>query len=185
MSALESFPSSMPDPNKYLIDTDVLIRAVTDTYRPEFAAGFWDWLVAGHEAGIFFSIDKVKKEIFDGQNKDFLHTWSQKSELSKFFLDTKAATSHWTPISAWATDPKRKYIEAAKAKFLNGEAADAWLIAQAMHDKALCIVTNEVAAPDSKNAIKIPDAAQAMGVLCVPLVQVLTKHAHGTFKFKK
>ena len=174
----------MPKPNRYFFDSDVLIRAKNDTYRPEFCAAFWDWIIAGHAAGVFYSLDKVKKEIFDGEKTDPLLSWAQNPALSEFFLNSKPATPQWTKLSAWATDPSRSYFEAAKAKFLNIESADAWLIAYAMYDDNYIIITNEVPAPDSKRDIKLPDAASAMGIQTEKLPSVLTKHAYNNFIFK-
>ena len=48
---------------QYLIDSNVFIQAKNLHYRFEFCQGFWDWLIEAHQAGIIFSIQKVKKEL--------------------------------------------------------------------------------------------------------------------------
>lgn len=169
---------------RYLFDSDVLISAKNFNYKPSFCPAFWDWIIAGHNANAFFSIDKVKKELLNGDRDDPLYAWSQDQSLSGFFLDSKPSISKWAELSQWANDPKRQYLPAAKAKFLNVASADAWLIAYAAMTGDFLIVTNEVSAPQSKRDIKLPDAALALGVKTVSLPSVLTQHAHGNFVFK-
>lgn len=168
---------------RYLLDTDVLVVSSRIHYDPGFCKAFWDWIEVGFNSGMFFSIDKVKEELSSGQ-ADVLSQWSKRSQLKKFFLSTKAATSKWAEISNWAETKTPAYLPAAKAKFLNVNSADAWLIAHSAHQLNFEIVTNERAEPNSRKDIKLPDAANAQGVKAINLTQLLKKHAHNNFTFK-
>ena len=174
----------MPGRNKFLFDSDVLITAKNLHYPPAVVPEFWDWIEAGHKAGYFYSIDKVKKELLNGGQSDPLYSWAQKSSLNTYFLDSKPAAAKWRELSAWATDPARPYLPAAQAKFLDAESADAWLVAYAAMAGDYTIMTNEVAAPESKHTIKIPDAALALGVMTIKLPGLFAVHAAAHFKFK-
>lgn len=169
---------------RYLFDTNVLITAKNFHYSPGFCPEFWDWIVAGHKAGLLFSIDKVRDELLNGNKEDPLYAWARSETLGGFFLNSKLATAKWAQLSQWANDPKRGYFEAAKAKFLDEGSADAWLIAVAAHEGDFRIITNEVPAPEAKRDIKIPDAAAALGVITIALHEVLAMHALPGFKFK-
>jgi hypothetical protein len=174
----------MPNRTRYLFDSDVLITAKSFHYKPGFCPEFWDWIVAGHKAGLFYSIDKVRGELLNGDKKDVLYSWAMSPALKAFFLDSAPSIAKWTQLSQWANDPTRKYIEAAKQKFLNPDSADAWLVAVAAGAGKYEIVTNEVPAPESKRDIKLPDAAAALTIKCVSLHEILSAHAGPGFKFK-
>lgn len=169
---------------RYLFDSDVLINAKNFHYNPKFCPEFWDWIVAGHNAGLMFSIDKVRDELLNGKKDDPLYGWAKADALEKFFLNSKPATAKWSQLSQWANDPKRGYFEAAKVKFLDDDSADAWLIAVAAHEGDFRIITNEVHRPESKRDIKLPDAAAALGVKTIALHEVLALHARPGFKFE-
>ena len=169
---------------RYLFDADVLISAKNFHYNPGFCPEFWEWIVVGHSAGLLFSIDKVRDELLNGSKDDPLYAWARSAPLEGFFLNSKPATAKWRLLSQWANDPKRGYFEAAKAKFLDDESADAWLIAVAAEEGDFRIITNEVPAPESKRDIKLPDAAAALDVKTIALHEVLAPHAGPGFKFK-
>lgn len=173
----------MPAKNRYLFDSDGLIVARNLYYKPEFCPGFWSWLEEGHQAGVFFSIDKVKSELLGGSQPSVFADWIKKPEVDKFFVDSMSALSKWQEISAWANFPGRNFTASAKQKFLSAESADAWLVAYAAKEEGITIVTNEVAAPESKTSIKVPDAAAALAVPTISLVACLALHAVGNFKF--
>lgn len=52
---------------KYLLDSNVFIQAKNEYYGMDFCPGFWDWLIAGNEAGIVASVARVHKELRDGE----------------------------------------------------------------------------------------------------------------------
>lgn len=173
----------MPSRTRYLFDSDVLIASARFHYSPAYCQIFWDWLAARHKAGLFYSIDKVKNELLDG-DKDPLNEWAGSADLANFFHASLSALPQWKKISGFALDPAKGFTPAAKSKFLDAEKADAWLIAYAAQNGNFVIVTNEVSAPNSKADIKLPDAAAWLGVKTVKLYDILQIHAGHNFTFK-
>ena len=47
----------------YLLDANVFIQAKNLHYGFDFCPAFWDWLLAGNNAGNVFSIEKVGDEV--------------------------------------------------------------------------------------------------------------------------
>ena len=147
----------------YLLDANILIDAKNRYYGLDFAPAFWDWIVTAHASGRIFSIDAVRDEIDD--KKDELSLWS-KTFASQIYLSPRASVvapmnflSNWAATHSLYTDP-------AKRQFL--ASADYVLVAQAA-DLGYTIVTHEVAAPNSKKRIKIPEACAAASVrYCTP-----------------
>jgi hypothetical protein len=159
-----------------------LISSKNLYYRPDFCEAFWSWIISGHNAGRFFSIDKVKTELMNGKKDDPLYSWVQDDALKDFFLGSSASAAKWGDLAKWAV--AGNYLQAAQDKFLNVNSADAWLIAVAASEGNCVIVTNEVPRPDSKKEIKLPDAAAALNIKTVSLFEVLQNNAHQTFSYK-
>ena len=173
----------MPGPTRYLLDSDVLITAKNLHYNPRFCGMFWSWISHAHKGQKVFSIDKVRDELLVGDVDDELYGWAKDPDLSDFFLSSSGCASHWGRLAAWANLPKNAFKEVAKAKFLDVDSADAWLIAFAAHNKDCVIVTNEVSSPFSKASIKLPDAAAHLGVTTINLFQLLNRHSSHNFTF--
>lgn len=167
---------------RYLFDSDVLIASARFHYHPNFCDAFWQWIIAGHMAGMFYSIDKVKAELLDG-DEDPLHAWVDVPALKDFFQPSLSSLPKWKTLSQKAHDPAKQYKDAAKEKFLNADKADAWLIAHAAHNADFTIITNEVSAPDSKREIKLPDASAWLDVPTIQIHTVLRKFAKANFTF--
>lgn len=174
----------MPGSAKYLFDSDVLIRAKNDSHFFDVNPEFWGWLEEGNTAGAFFSVDKVRDEICGGNAEisDPLRDWAKKPKMDGFFLPTKGCLGEWSKLSTWAQG--NGFKPGALEKFLNVKSGDAWLISYAMKHGGFAIVTHEVSEPLSKRAIKLPDAAKAMGVPTISPAVVIRSHAKIGFKFK-
>lgn len=168
---------------RYLFDSDVLIASARLHYHPNYCEAFWDWVADGYKAGIFYSIDKVRNELLDG-DKDPLQKWADSPALKGFFQPSMQALPRWKELTDFAVDPRRAFKEGAKAKFLNQEKADAWLIAHAAHHKEFTIITNEVSAPMSKAEIKLPDASAWLNVPTGKIHPLLHQFAQSNFKFR-
>lgn len=173
----------MPSTSRYLLDSDVLITAKNLHYNPSFCGAFWNWILTAHQAGKLFSIDKVKDELLAGGRDDVLYDWAQHTSLSGFFLKSGVGVAQWRKLAAWAQHPDRAFKPAAQTKFLNVDSADAWLIAYAAHAGDCVIITNEQPAPESKRIIKLPDAAEAVGVRTANMFDVLRIHSGNNFEF--
>lgn len=59
----------------YLLDSNVFIQAKNLHYGFDFCPGFWDWMVQSNSEGKVFSIEKVKEELFAGD--DELTGWAK------------------------------------------------------------------------------------------------------------
>lgn len=170
----------MPNSTRYLFDSDVLIASARLHYAPAYCELFWDWLSAGHTAGIFFSIDKVKGELLDG-HQDPLNKWVALPAHKNFFQSSLASLSKWKDLSVRANDPVAGFTPGAKNKFLDQSKADAWLISHAAHHGNFVIVTNEKSEPNSKKDIKLPVAALWLGVNTVKLFDLFQHFAGHNF----
>ena len=51
---------------RYLVDSNVFIQAKNFFYRFEFCGGFWEWLQSAHDAGLLFTVKKVREELKEG-----------------------------------------------------------------------------------------------------------------------
>ena len=169
---------------KYLIDANVFIQAKNLYYRFDFCEAFWKWVQKAHDAGLVFSIQKVRKELIGGNKTDPVRLWMEKLP-DDFFLDDvadKAVMQEYAKVMQWAGF-NAHYTPQAKAEFARPNVADAFLIAAARQHKYQ-IVTQEQSNPAAKKKIYLPDAAHANGVRTVYVYDMLSQHAEDTFKLK-
>lgn len=97
------------------------------------AVGFWTkvkWLA---EQNHIFSIDKVKKEIFD--HNDVLTQWCSANLPDNFFKDSADKMQEYAQISNWAYSRSNHYKRAALDEFLDADEADAFLAAFALSNR--------------------------------------------------
>lgn len=154
---------------KYLLDANIFIEAKNRYYGFDFCPAFWKWLEKKNAEGTVFSIDKVKKEIDEGN--DDLCQWA--AEHQDFFLpfsdDNGGLAKALTEISDWAYSPEADYTDSAIRTFLEG--ADYYLVAYA-HVHNYCLVTHEEASNEKKR-IKIPNACKRFGIECMKSHEML------------
>lgn len=145
---------------RYVIDASVLMEAHRRYYRFGVCPGFWECLVWHHKQGAVISIDRVKKEIDEG--KDALRHWARNDCPASFFESTngKVIGGRYGEIIGWA-NAQNRYVPEALAEFAT--VADGWLVAYA-GEHGLTVVTQEVAAPESKKEVKVPDVCKAFKV---------------------
>lgn len=154
---------------RYLLDASVLMQAHRRYYKFGICPGFWDALIWHHKQGALGSIDKVKNEIEEG--KDELRHWAKNKCPATFFesANSKAVGDRYGKIISWAGDQNR-YRPEALAEFAT--VADGWLVAYA-GEHGLTVVTQEVAAPESKSVVKIPDVCEAFKVPYIDTFEML------------
>lgn len=171
----------MPGAAKLLFDANIFITSRDVHYPFDILPAFWDWIEAGHKAGQFFSIDRVRAEITSGDPKvkDPLRDWAKRDCMDSFFLPSKPSLVHWRKLASWAKS--KPFHRKAVDIFLDEDCGDTWLISFAMHNPGYQIVTHEVSAPNSQKDIKLPDAAAAMGVETTSLLAVIQAHAGVNF----
>ena len=154
---------------RYLVDASVLMDAHRRYYRFGVCPGFWDSLAWHHKQGAVASIDRVRSEVEVG--KDALRQWVKSKCPATFFEATTGRTvgERYGKIISWAGTQDR-YRPEALAEFAT--VADGWLVAYAA-DQHLTLVTQEVAAPESKKEVKIPDVCEAFEVSCIDTFEML------------
>lgn len=166
--------------SRYLIDSNVFIQAKNFHYRFGFCQGFWQGLTEAHQAGLVFSIDKVRQEINDGNKNDPVRLWADALPSGFFIPDIhdNAIMQAYRQVMQW--NVYNHYLPQAKDEFARFDKADAFLIAAAKtHD--FIIVTHEVSRPDSKKRIMIPDAANQFDIKSIMIYDLLSQHATGSF----
>jgi hypothetical protein len=151
----------------HLLDANVFMEAHRLYYPIEVAPTFWSWLASAHLVGEIGSVERVRKEILDGEPKsenarsDPLVEWVKGTPKEFWVKPSDDVPDALKRLATWAYDPVRQYKQAAVAEFM--ASADLHLIAQAIADDCV-VVTREQAAPESRRRIKIPDVCDAFSV---------------------
>lgn len=147
---------------KYLIDSDVLITAKNRYYSFQICPGFWDSVLHSHSCSHLHSIDQVKQELLSGSKDDDLVQWVGQCVPASFFLtsDGSEVVAAYSKVISWVSQHMQYHGE-AKTKFASG--ADGWLVAHGIVT-GQTIVTNEQPRPDSRRAIKLPNAYHQFNV---------------------
>ena len=153
----------------YIIDANVFMQAANSYYAFDIVPKFWTWLEVrlGEE---LFSVEPVKDEIL-AQN-DQLSSWLQGLDDLEWVLsiDDEATQLQMPEITKHCVD--YGYKTAGISKFLAG--ADPWVIARARRDN-WTVVTQEVAQPESRKRVKIPDVCDNLGVENIMIFDMLRK----------
>lgn len=172
--------------NKFIVDANVFLQGKTFHYHFDFCEGFWDWIHAGYDKGVIFSIAKVRAELVAGNKGDKARTWAETMPRDFFLDDTgdsKVMTAY-ADVMNWA-NANGHYKDNAKKVFADSKRADAFLLAYA-RTHGHVIVTQEKSNPETKKSIPIPDAADQIGGIppTVTIYELLKLHAKPTFVFK-
>ena len=143
---------------KFLIDTNSIVEAKDFFYAFDLCPGFWDALSRHHELGEVYSIDKVKRELIDGN--DILVRWA-KAMPKDFFLPTATAdvATQYAAIVQWVQENynRQDAVSSFAAK------ADGWLIAYAkVH--GFKIVSEEKLNLGMKKRVANPNVCHQFGV---------------------
>lgn len=147
----------------YLVDSNFFIQAHRAVYPLDIATGFWNKVKMLAGTGIIFSIDKVKNELYDKNDK--LESWCKTNLPENFFVDSSGKMEEYSQIISWAVSKADHYLPYAIDEFLGTDAADAFILAYALADKDnITIVTQEKSEPNRKNRIKIPEPCNVFGI---------------------
>ncbi|GAB5465307.1 MAG: hypothetical protein Kapaf2KO_07430 [Candidatus Kapaibacteriales bacterium] len=124
--------------------------------------------------GNIVSIDKVKKEL--EEENDELKEWCFNTRYDSIGMWKSSANSikQYRSLMNWASSLNH-VRQNAKDKFAEYKNADAFLVATAMNDSSLCLVTHEVSAINSKKEIKIPDVCNAYQVKHISFLEMLRR----------
>ena len=167
---------------KYLFDANIFVQAKSLYYQFSFCGGFWQWIVDGHNKGLFCSSKKVLAELGRGKEDDGAKTWAQSMPVEFFLddIDDPAVMGIYAEIMNWAYSSSH-YTQGAKDEFAGKDEADAYLIAVAKHH-GLSIVSQEQPNAAQKRRIPLPDAAKQFGVTTIFIYDLLAVHATKTFQ---
>jgi hypothetical protein len=150
----------------YLLDTSVFIQASRNYYALDIVPSFWEAIIYHAEQENILSIDRVKDEIFKGE--DPLKTWIN-AEFSTWFKNTndEEVLNIYQKLMRWSYS-QSQYNDSAKSEFASIDNADAWVISYALAKN--CIVsTQETVKKDAKAKIPISK--------CMPSIQCpICKH---------
>lgn len=156
----------------YLMDASVFIEAKNRYYAFSICPGFWDSLIGRYETGDVFSIDKIKQELLQGNEKEDLVQWVVNDVPDAFFLSAhdKAISDCYGNIMLWV-QRNPQFLDYAKAKFATE--ADGWLIAYAkIH--GYVVITGEQYKPEARNCVPLPNVCKAFDVECCDVYRMLS-----------
>jgi len=157
---------------KYILDANVFITPSRTYYSFDFGTKFWDFLLKKAKSGLLCSIDKVHKEIEQGDKNDPLKKWAEQN-FERYFYPTAndEVIEHYKSIIN-IISTKNQYSDSAKNDFFTESNADPWVIAFAKY-KNLTVVTFEKSNINSKRKIFIPDVCKSFNINCLNLFEML------------
>jgi hypothetical protein len=144
---------------KDLLDANVFIEAKNRYYAFDICPGFWDWMDHIVSGGDVLSIIMVRDELIRG--KDDLAEWIEERRHSRWFRPVDDPKTQRIFAEIVASVQAADYRPAAKEKFLSG--ADPWLVAKAKTLGAT-VVTHEVASPDARKRVPLPNVCDQFNV---------------------
>ncbi|WP_290796760.1 DUF4411 family protein [Flavihumibacter sp. UBA7668] len=147
----------------FIIDTSCLIQAHRIYYPFDIAPSFWDFMKLHFSRGTFILTNKVEDEI--GKGKDELANWIHAQLPASIAVDCHADTNimaHYGNIMVWGNNHPQ-YAPLAKRTFSDFENADPFIVATAIQKSAI-VISQEISAPTSQKAIKLPDVCSNFNV---------------------
>lgn len=153
----------------YLLDTNVFIEAAKHYYAFDLAPSLWESLVNNARKGRILSIDKVKVELDD--KEDRLKQWAN-SDFAQWFepVHVTDVLEEYDKTMKWVESTD--FMDKAKKDFSDQSKADAWIIAYA---KARgCVgVTHEQYKPGKRRTIQISVVCKEFNIRSVNTFQML------------
>lgn len=156
----------------YLVDSSCFMTASQTSYPFDIAESFWIKMAELAQDHVFYSIDKVKNEIYT--NLDELSNWCKENLPSDFFIstETEAVYERYGELVNWAQSKGIK--QSGVNKFIDDTKADIFFIAFcSLSPHKYTVVTEEVPAPQSMRDIKLPDACAVYQIRCIKFVDML------------
>jgi hypothetical protein len=144
---------------RFVLDANVFIQAHRMHYAFDICPGFWTALVRQNGFGNVCSIDRVRGELVD--EDDRLAEWVERTPKT-FFKGTadQRVIQAFGDMVNWVQS-EGQFTTEAKAAFAGG--VDGWLVAFAKTN-GLIVVTHEEYAPQAKRIVKIPNVCVEFGV---------------------
>jgi len=143
----------------FLLDANVFITAKNTYYGTDFAPGFWDWIANEHQLNSVRSVVAVRDELL--AQKDELSDWARRLPDNFWLEESDADVLTLRQLALWAMTGEVRFRQEARTDFL--ATADYRLVSQALAGGHV-VVTHEVAQPEGKKKIKIPDVCAAFDI---------------------
>lgn len=156
----------------YIVDSCCFMKPFRVTYPMDIAESFWNKVAELANNHKFYSIDKVKDEIFE--NSDELTSWCKAKLPQDFFISTETEEFYgkFGEIVTWAQN--RNIKQMGIDKFIDDDKADIYIVTMAaLAPEMYTVVTEETSAPKSKKDIKLPDACSAFNIRCINFIEML------------
>jgi Domain of unknown function (DUF4411) len=108
----------------HLLDANVFMEAHRLYYPIDVAPTFWSWLTNAQLVGQVGSVERVRKEILDGEPKgenapsDPLVDWVKCTPKEFWVKPSDDTADALKQLAAWAYHRDRQYKEAAVAEFM-------------------------------------------------------------------
>ena len=143
----------MSGSKRYVLDANAFIEAKNRYYGLDICPGFWDALVAQHDAKRIFSIDRIRAEL--AEQDDEIKDWIENQAPETFFKKTEdqAVIAEFQKLVGWVYSTNQ-FSDFAKSEFAT--VADGWVIAYAAVNE-LVVVTHEEFAPAVKRKVPMPN----------------------------
>ena len=116
----------------YVVDSNFFIQAHRVNYPLDIASSFWNKVKELAESGKIISLDKVKSELYDKNDK--LEVWCKANLPEDFFKSTDEVMAEYSRVSTWAISMSHHYLPNALNEFLDADEADAFLVAYSLAD---------------------------------------------------
>jgi hypothetical protein len=160
----------------YVLDANVLVQAHRRWYAFSFHPGFWNFLLRMHDQGRVVSIDRVRKEILEG---DELQQWVTAKAPKALFGNTVTPeiVANYAAMMRWVQE-HAQFKPEAKAEFAS--VADGWLPAYALAHPNHVVVTHEELSPDAKRRVPLPNVCKQFGVPWIDTFAML-RELHAKF----
>ena len=141
-----------------VLDANVFMAAWRDHYPIDLYPGFWECLADYSHEGRLLSVDRVRTEILSPGE---LITWVNEHWRDSFaFSGETEVVDLFREMQTWV-QANPQFRPAARDEF--ARVADGWLAAYAkVHDAV--VVTNEVADPDIRRRVPIPNLCQQFNI---------------------
>lgn len=146
-------------PSLFVLDTNVFVEAHRRYYAQDLCPGFWECLTHYCNEGRVLSIDRVRDEMLN--NQDRLSEWVNQAPDSLFVSSADSeVVSAFTDLMDWVQGNEQFQSE-AKEEFAG--VADGWLAAYARVHSAV-VVTQEVYSPGVRKRVPLPNVCREFGV---------------------
>jgi len=150
---------------KYCLDTNVFIQAWNGYYAIDLCSDYWEQLDKFALEGVILSPEEVAREI--SHIDDELYAWIKDKDY--FFRPIDEEVQRCLQI-IFSDEKHHRLVDSSKFR----SAADPWVIAHAMAEKAV-VVTKESYEINKTKRIKIPNVCETMGIECINDFELLRR----------